>query len=74
MQLSLASSENPNLTEEFSIYRLNKIITEEFFNQDDENPNLDIASTIAFDRFMKKCNACINISQTRNRENWVLIY
>ena len=30
MQLSLASSENPNLTEEFSIYRLNKIITEEF--------------------------------------------
>jgi hypothetical protein len=55
MQLSLALSISSSPAEQFSIFRFNKIITEEFFNFDDENLNLDIASTIAFDQYMKKC-------------------
>ena len=60
MQLNLALLGSTTSAEQFSIYRFNKIITEEFFNFDDENLNLDIASTIAFDIYMKKCKKNYN--------------
>ena len=67
MQLNIALSGSTTSAELFSIFRFNKIITEEFFNLDDENLNLDIASTIAFDQYMKKCKLLINpLSQRRN--------
>ena len=55
MQFSLAMSGNTMMAEQFLLFRFNKIITEEFYNLDDENLNLDIASTLAFDQYMKIC-------------------
>lgn len=55
IQLNLAQKNSNTAAEQFSIFRFNKIITEEFYNYDDENLNLDIASSISFDQYMAKC-------------------
>ena len=55
IQMSIVLSGNAILHEQFSIFRFNKIINEDFFMLEDENLNLDIATTIAFDHHLKKC-------------------
>ena len=54
IQFNCLSNMTPTIAQEFCIYRYKKIINEEFFNFDDDNLNLDIASTIAFDQSFKK--------------------
>lgn len=51
MQLLTAYFYNPSFTEQFSLYRLSKIIEEHYLHCDDENVNLDIASSIIFNQY-----------------------
>lgn len=60
MQLSLILSENLSLAEEFSIFRFDKLISDEIYNFNDEKSNNDISSTIAFDQYSQKCINHIN--------------
>lgn len=51
MQLLTAYFYNPSFIEQFSLYRLSKVIEEHYLHCDDENVNLDIASSIIFNQY-----------------------
>lgn len=51
MQLFTAYFYKPGFIEEFSLYRLSKLIEEYYLHCDDENVNLDIASSIIFNQY-----------------------
>jgi hypothetical protein len=53
LQLHMAKKFFPNLPQQFSIFRFKKFIEEEYYHMDDENMNLEIASTLAFEQFSK---------------------
>ena len=52
IQLLKAESNNTSITQELIMFRLMKIFDEEFFNFDDDNVNIEIASIIAFDQLL----------------------
>lgn len=55
IQINSVTKGNLSLAEQFLLFRFNKIITEEFYSNNNDNLHLDIAASIKFEKVLFNC-------------------